>query len=246
MPNYEVKLPDGSVERFAGPEMSDADAYQHAVQVQAFRNGQIPSTWWGGFGKALGEDKPTTQALLSGAALATGAPAALAAVPLAARAIEYGTKKVTGQNPDLPSKSEVATDVGTGLVSAYGPGLISSATKGLAGATVAHQSPITGQWVKGVSGGGILPWAARTAGEAANAVMESPAGRLLTASQPGYLATGVGGAAGTAGAAATAEVIGKMRELVNAGDSPYTAAKKLAGGDQTQLQSLLSLWMRAK
>jgi hypothetical protein len=242
---YEVTFPDGHVQKFTGPSgMSQQDQQMRAIQERSFGEGRIPTTWFGGASKALGEDKATTQALISGVGYATGQPEIVAAAPAAARGIQYLTQRATGQNPSAPSASQIGGDIVVGAAQAYG-GKVVDALKAGAASTVAHQSPLTGQWVRGIAGHGVMPWAVRTAGEAANAVANSPIGRFVQATQPRYLATGVGGGAAL-GISAAAPLLAQMKELMSSGKSAYSAAMEVSQGDSAKAQALLGAWARTR
>lgn len=151
---YAVKFPDGFTQEFSGPpDMSDADAYQRAVQERSVKEGRIKTTFAGGAAKALGEDPTTTGALIGGAGMLTGLAPLVAAAPLAAKGIEYATKSVTGQHPETPSLPEVGMLGAEGLAAGYGPQMLSNAAGGIAEAT------------SRLKGSGVVPWAIREAGQ---------------------------------------------------------------------------------
>jgi hypothetical protein len=180
MADYTVKFPDGTEQKLTGlpANMSDADIYRKAVQEKGVAEGRIQTTFAGGAAKALGEDPVTTGALIGGAGVLTGgvAPAAGAAItasaPLAARLTQFLTQKHTGQNPEPPSGLELGALGALGVAGSYGPEAVTGALSGLAGKTVAHQLPATGQWVPGLKGSGVIPWAIREGSQAAAAGAE--------------------------------------------------------------------------
>lgn len=168
MPTYSVKFPDGVVQEFEGPAgMSELDAYQRAKQERDVGSGKIQTTFTGGALKALGKDPRTTQALMTGIGLIPGLEPIAAAAPIASRLAQYGTEKATGETPEELNGLDIAERIGEGALAGYGPSKVSNAAEALAKSTVAHQLP-SGQWVKGITGHGILPWAAREGAQAAD------------------------------------------------------------------------------
>lgn len=250
--DYQVKAPDGTVVAFKGPaNMSDDQVVLRAQQEYAFHAGKIPQTFAQGFTADPGF-RSATSAILGGAAAASGSAPLMAVAPMTARAIQQGAEHATGLNPDAPTLGDVAQDAAVGAVAAYGPALISKAARGFAASTVAHQLP-NGQWVKGISGSGILPWAVRTGGEATTAVMDSPVGQAVEAATPQAVGRTVGEvtsqAADTAArlrAGVSKEDFQLLMDNINNGMAPSTAAKVVAGKDQSMIGKLMTLYMRSR
>jgi hypothetical protein len=147
----------------------------------------------------------------------------------------------------LPSLSSAIPDAVIGAAQAYGPQVAAKWLGAFAKTTVPHTSPITGQFVPGVKGSGIMPWAARTAGEVANEV----SGAVEKAS-PETIGRAVASVATDAKTTATLvrygvskEDFGLMKDAISNGFSPYGAAKSVAS-NPAQLQKLLSAWMALK
>lgn len=255
MPKYTIKFPDGHVQQFSGPDMKDEDVWTRAVQERAIDEGRIPTTWWGGAAKALGEDPQTTRALISGVGYATGQPEIVAAAPLAARGIQYATQRATGQNPATPAPQELGLLAAEGAITGYGPGVAAKGARTLAEKTVAHQLP-NGQWVAGVKGAGVMPWAVRTAGELSGGIADKV--EMVTPQAVGQTVRELLPVAATAAAIGLSnsgennpggnpvEDLKLLDAAVARGAGPATAAREIAQGDAKRFSTLMTLYMRSR
>ncbi len=246
MADYEVTFPDGHVEKFNGPTgMSQLDQQNRAIQERGVAEGKIPTTFWGGVVKGGGAGS-VVEPVVQAAGTVTGNPAIIAAAPLAKRTADYAAQTLMGQHPDMPSAGDIASDVAVGAVTGYGPSVASKALKGLAGTTVAHVSPVSGSFVKGATGHGILPWAVRTAGEGAQALAEqadkvTPEAVGKTSSE---LFEFMKQEATKAASGVKGSEVDMMRGLVKQGFKPSTAASIVASKDPTKISALLKLYLR--
>lgn len=186
---FTITLPDGKVQTFTSPvDLTDDEAYARAVQESGFASGRIPTSFGGGFTKALAEDPSTTGALMGGAGMLTGTAPIVAAAPLAALAMKAISQGVTGRSPssDAPYDTppvgidDVKNAAIQGAVQGYGPQAILGAANRIAGSTVAHQLP-SGQWVAGLKGHGVMPWLIREGSQAASDVANATAGKVTPA-----------------------------------------------------------------
>lgn len=183
--DYTVHFPDGAAVKVQGPDnLTDEQVFALGLQERGVKEGRIQTTWLGGAAKQMGEERGANAALATGAGLALGAPAVVAAAPLAARWLEYGTRALTGQQPDVPSAAEQAGDVVQGVAAGYGPKLVGDAADALLSKTVAHSVPVPRldasgaqisptTFVAGLKGSGAVPWLLRTGAEVAKGVTDT-------------------------------------------------------------------------
>lgn len=180
---YTVKFPDGYVQTFTGPDdMSDTDAFARATQERAIASGKIPTTGMAGWFQQMGQEKDANTALLTAGGMLAGGPLGAAAVtlaPLASDWLDYATKAHAGKDAVAPSAIRQGADVLQGAATAYGPKLLMGGLGKFAESTVPHYSQLRGGWVPGMKGSGTIPWAIRTAGEAANALEQGPVGQAI-------------------------------------------------------------------
>lgn len=170
MPKYTVKLVDGTSQSFSSDaNLTDEDAYQRAIQEQGISSGHIPTTFRQGFLKAAGEDPSVTGPLLAAGGMATGTAPLVAAAPALAQLIKAAVQKGTG-DPVTVSPTDVGIAGAEGVAAGYGPQAILSTADSLAASTLPHQ--INGKWVKGLTGSGIMPWAAREGAQGAKFVAD--------------------------------------------------------------------------
>lgn len=170
MPTYRVQAPDGSVTEFVGPDgMTDDQKITRAQQEYAFKNGSIPTTYAGGVQRSIGDTLSDHSNALGNAVglagIASGQPWITAASPAIGRAIKAGGQYISGRKVDVPSAPEIGLLAAEGALTAVPTGLGK-----FAATTVPHVSPLTGQFIKGISGSGVPAWMGRTAGEAAYAL----------------------------------------------------------------------------
>ncbi len=225
--DYHVETPDGQTVTFRGPSsMSDDQVKLRAQQEAAFKSGRIPTTFTQGAAGSVADQSGDVGKVIGLAGAAAGQPEVVAAAPLVGRAIKSGAEYVAGRPVTPTSTSEVAGLAAQGAVAGYGPQVAGKLLKGFAGSTVAHQLP-SGQWVKGVSGHGILPWGVRTAGELAGKV--APA--ITTP------------AAKVAFAAAVTAAIDQTSQQVASGVSPSKAAMDASGGNPSIFAAIMSHFM---
>ncbi len=241
---YSVTFPDGHVQSFDGPkDMTDSEVMARALQERGVAEGRIQTTWFGGAGKALGEDSKTTGALMTGAGMLTGTAPVVAAAPLVSRWIQYATQKMTGQNPETPSIGEQAVLGATGLAGAYGPKVLSGS------------GSILGQEAANLPGN-TVPQAAMKVGARLLAPVADQA-QLVTPEAVGSTTADLAALAAKlpkqislaverTGAGITAEDYALMRHTVSQGLSPYAAAKAVTSGNAKQLGTLLKLYLKYK
>lgn len=256
MPTYDVTFPDGYVQTFQGPAtLSDDDARIRAVQERSIAEGRIPTTWWKGAGKHLGEDPATTGALITaggmgaqvaGAALApvtAGASlglipagqAMMAAAPLGAHLTQYATQAATGQNPDAPSPVSLVRDAAVGAAGAYGPQVA-----GKAAGLVAEHLPTAGI-------GGFL---AKLTGAAPVTQMvdagAEPIGNVLSGQTAKTTIDRLRQLATEARTGITAREVERVSSHIADGMNPQAALRLVAGNDKSKLPALTSAWIRAR
>ncbi len=249
---YSVKFPDGHVQQFSGPDsMSDVDVQNRAIQERAFAEDKIPSTFYQGAKKSVGETiadssgKIGTAVSLAGGL--AGQPEIVAAGPLVGRAVKAGGEALAGRDITPTSASELGMLGAEGAVAAYGPALVAKSLRGLGAATAPHQLP-NGTWVPGLKGTGAVPWAIRTAGEAVE-----PVAAGLEKITPEAV-----GSAAAADVKMLAEKVALARTGVSADDyklmmdsiakgmRPATAIKVVSNGDPSMFGKLMTLYMRSR
>lgn len=169
--SYTVTFPDGYKSTFQAERgMSDEDLVARAKQERDISAGRIQTTKAGGFTKALGEDQQTTGALLNAVGMVPGlTPLSMLSAPIA-RGIQYGTQKLTGQNPQAPDTAELLGLAGKTAVGMV-PLAANNAAQGAAARVLAHQVPNAAmqggkQWVSTLDGG-PLAWGIREGASAA-------------------------------------------------------------------------------
>ena len=175
---YRVQAPDGTVVEFSGPpDMTDDQKILRAQQEYKFKTGAIPTTERGGqiqsVGDTLANNSDAIGTAIGLGGVVSGLPPVVAAAPAMGRAIKAGGQYISGRKIDVPSPAEMGVLAAEGALAGYGPVL----GEKFAASTVAHPSSITGNYVKGATGSGVMPWAVRTAGEAAHAAANSPLAR---------------------------------------------------------------------
>jgi len=119
---YTVDFPDGHSQTFEGPPgMSDADLVQRAQQERKFAGGDIATSFAGGATRHLLEDEPgAVNALLGGAATATGLAPVMAAVPAATRGLKALSQLIATGRADPTSPGELAGIAAEGAAMGYG------------------------------------------------------------------------------------------------------------------------------
>lgn len=241
--DYKVQSPDGTVIAFRGPsDMTDEQKILRAQQEYAVQTGKIPTTFSQGARQSAGEtladqSKPLSAAIgLTG--VVTGQPEVVAAAPLVGRAIQAGGEALSGRPITPTSMPEVATLGAEGLFAAYGPQYVSKGLDTLASKTVAHQLA-NGQWVAGIKGSGVMPWAIRTAGEFAN----TGSNALHSASQAIAAVPSIMGLS-QSGDALQAD-LGTLRDAIHAGATPTQAAAQLAKGDPSRFAQLVTAYSQS-
>ncbi len=233
---YTVTFPDGKSVSFTGPDsMSDLDVQTRAIQERGFKDGQIPTSWLSGAAKQLGTEKGTTGAAITGLGLLAGGPVGagiVAGAPLAAEAIKYGT---TGE---APSTADLATDA------AMGAATLAPAAFAKTGAALATE---VGNITPGLLHGGTLPQALAKAGARLVAPVAEDAGMLSAqaVSKTGAdLWEAMKQTAIRTKAGVSADDVDLMRQTVQQGFKPATAAKIVSGGNTRQFLALMKLYRR--
>lgn len=181
---YQVQAPDGSVVEFHGPPgMSDDQIVMRAQQEYGVKTGSIPTTFSGGVQQSVGDTLADHSSALGTAiglgGVVAGMPPVVAAAPAIGRAIKAGGQYIAGRKIETPSVPEMGVLAAEGAFAGYGPEVLGAFAK----STVPHVSPLTGQYIKGISGSGVPAWAGRTAGEAAHA-MTGPGWRAAALAVP--------------------------------------------------------------
>lgn len=133
---YTVPFHDGHSVTFEGPAgMSDADLVQRAKQERGFAGGEIPTSFAGGATRHLLEDEPgAVNALLSGAALATGVgevPGVMTAIPSATSGLKHLSQFLATGHTDTPTLGGAVRDVGEGAIGEFGGPLIAKGARGV-------------------------------------------------------------------------------------------------------------------
>lgn len=241
---WSVTAPDGTDISFSGPKDMTPDAViQRAQQEYAFKTGKIPTTYEEGRNRSIGEtladqSKPISAAIgLTGAV--TGQPEVVAAAPLAGRAIKAAGEYVAGRPITPTSAGEVATLAAEGAVAGYGPQAVSKGLEWGASRVLAHQLP-SGQWVKGIQGSGVMPWAIRTAGEAAGNISNALyKGSKAFAAIPSAVNI-------SESTDVLAGDLKTMMDAVRSGSSPSVAASKLANGNPQKYVALMTSYTQAQ
>lgn len=237
---YTVKFPEGDSVSFTAPaDMSDGDVYQRAVQERKIKSGQIPTTFMAG--AAPEGAQALTQAGMSGAGYLTGNPSLVAAAPLAGRGARALAEKVTGQDVTPTSAAELGTLWAEGIVSGYGPSVVSNIASGLAARTVPRQLA-NGTWIPGLKGHGILPWAVREGADAASNVAERfvrPVSPQATGETAGEVADMAANAIKRTRLGVSSDDLKLLRDQVATGMRLSTAAKIIAGKDASKAQALM-------
>ncbi len=163
--------------------MTDDQQIQRAQQEYGVKTGAIPTNYEGGRNQSVGDTLAEhggdvgTAIGLTGALLAQ--PEITALAPFAGRALKAGGQYLAGRKVETPSIPEVAGLTAESVIGAGAPKVLNA----FARSTVPHVSPLTGQFIKGISGSGVPAWAGRTAGEAAHA-MTGPTGRAAAFALP--------------------------------------------------------------
>lgn len=249
---YSVKFPDGHVEKFTGPDsMSDVDVQNRAIQERAFAEGHIPTTFFQGAKQSAGETIADNSGKIGTAVSLAGGlawqPEVVAAGPLVGRATKAVGETISGRPVTPTSASELAVLGAEGVAAAYGPEMIAKGVRGLSASTVPHQLP-SGQWVQGLKGTGVVPWAVRTGAESVQPV----AGALESATP-----TAVGQAFAKDIKTITDEAV-RMKAGVSQDDlkllldniangmKPSTAAKIVSDNDPKLFGKLMTLYMRSR
>ncbi len=250
---YSVKFPDGHVQQFSGPDsMSDVDVQNRAIQERSFAEDKIPSTFYQGAKKSVGETiadqsgKIGTAVSLAGGL--AGQPEIVAAGPLVGRAVKAGGEALAGRDITPTSASELGMLGVEGAAAAYGPALAGKALKGLSTVTAPHQLA-DGRWVVGLKGSGVLPWAGRTIGEAAGV-----AGEAVEQATPKAIGAAFGkdlksitDAAVRLKTGASPEDIKVLTDAMNVeGMSPSAVAQILSKNDKGLFGKLMTLYMRSR
>lgn len=241
---FTVTFPDGTAQTFKGPSsMSDADVWARAQQERAFAEKKIPTTFAEGARQSAGETLADNSKLVgAGIGLAgtlTGQPEVVAAAPLIGRATQAAGEAVAGRPMTPTSAAEVAQLGAEGVAAGYGPQIIAKGGDWLAARTMAHQLP-NGQWVQGVKGSGAMPWAIRTAGEAAGSI----ANGLHSASQA--IATAPSVAAVAQSTDALKSDLQTLQAAIAAGGNPSSTALKISGGNPAKFSALMTAYMQSR
>lgn len=243
MPNtqYSVKFPDGHVQTFNGPDsMSDVDVQNRAIQERSFAEDKIPSTFYQGAKQSVGDtlaaDSGKVGTAVSLAGALAGQPAIVAAGPLVGRAVKAGGESMAGRTVTPTSASELGTLGAEGVVSAYGPAVVASGLRGFAQAAPA------------IRGHGLMPWAVKTAGQAA-----APVAEAVESATPQTIGSAFGADAKTVGdtvarvsRGVSAEDLQLVMDQIAAGTRPSTAIKIVAAGDPKLFGNLMTLYLRAR
>lgn len=242
--DFDVTAPDGSTITFRGPSsMSDEQVRMRAAQEWAFKTGKIPTTYGGGVKQSVGETLADQSKPIAAAAgltgVVTGQPELVAAAPLAGRAVQAAGEYIAGRPITPTSASEIATLAGEGAIAGYGPQVAAKSLEWAAARTVPHQLP-SGQWVKGIKGEGVMPWAVRTAGEAASAVADK-----LHGASKGLAAMPSAVALSQSGEALKAD-LQTLMTAVESGTSPAQAAAKIAKGNPRRFGQLMTAYVQAR
>lgn len=125
---FTVGFPDGESIQVQGPStLSDSQVFDLALQERGMKEGRIQTSWLGGASKQMGQEKVANTAIGAATGAAVGGPVGMvigAASPLASTWLDYATKKFTGENPELPSKTTQAVDVVSGAASVVPVGTV--------------------------------------------------------------------------------------------------------------------------
>lgn len=154
---YTVDFPDGHTQTFDGPDgMGRADVISRAKQERGFAGGEIATSFAGGATRHLLEDEPqTVNALLGGAATASGAGAPLvAAIPAATRGLKHLSQLIATGQTDVPTGTELAQDAVEGAVGGYGGAALGATARGVGRAKAAIQETAQGlpAWMRALTG----------------------------------------------------------------------------------------------
>lgn len=125
---FTVGFPDGESIQVQGPSrLSDSQVFDLAMQERGVKEGRIQTSWLGGAAKQMGQEKVANTAIGAATGAAVGGPVGMvigAASPLASTWLDYATKKFTGENPELPSKTTQAVDLVSGAASVVPVGTV--------------------------------------------------------------------------------------------------------------------------
>jgi hypothetical protein len=242
--DYEVKTPDGQTVTFRGPSsMTDDQVKTRAQQEAAFKSGKIPTTFAGGArqsaGATLADQSKLAGAGVGLAGVLTAQPEVVAAAPMIGRALQAGGEALAGRPLTPTSTAEMATLAGEGAVAGYGPQVVSQGLESLAGKTLAHQAA-SGQWVAGVKGHGVIPWAIRTCGEDAKTAADAlHASSKAIAALPAVQAI-------TQSGPAIQDDVATLMTAIRSGANPAQTAAAISKGDPKKFGALMTAYMQAR
>lgn len=231
---YQVVFPDGHKRDVSDPtgKMSETELFAKALQERAIDEGKIQTTWLGGAAKQLGQEKATNAAAIGSVGMMTGLAPVVAIAPLAADWIDYTTKKLTGEQAEVPSATQQGIDIALGAAGAYGPQMISKSGGAVAAEAAALKPngvPAALARLFGKAAGEIAPQAEKVTPKAFGATIEE----LVTAGKQGSqrLIAGL-----------TKDDVLLMQQQVAKGMKPLSAAKIIGGNDPQKIQALMKLY----
>lgn len=238
---YSVKFPDGHVQAFSGPDtMSDVDVQNRAIQERAFAEDKIPSSFYQGAKKSIGETVAdnagaigTTVSLAGGLA---GQPAVVAAGPMVGRSVKAMGEKIAGRDVTPTSASELGMLGLEGAAAGYGPSLVGKGLRAVAGeAATLRPGTLTN------AAGRLAGKAAAPLADAADAVTPEAVG-AAAAQDVKALAERVA----LARAGVSADDYKLMLDSIEKGMKPSTAIKVVSAGDPKLFGKLMTLYMRSR